>query len=120
MKPCEPPMFSSSPQLLITKHARERLQQRSISEYALSQVIAAPDKKLSEGNSTKFIRTYQGRKYHVVAQWKASEQKWLVISAWVRGEDDSEPLSVTLLLAPFRILWWLIKKLLLSITKHLL
>lgn len=98
--------------IILTTHAAERLRQRSISECAVAEVVGHPDKKyFDKNNSTKFIRNYNGRKYHVVAQWKPSEQKWLIVSAWVRGENDSEPLSTTLILLPFRVIWWVFKKL---------
>lgn len=96
--------------IILTTHAAERLRQRSISEYIVAAVIEHPDKSYTEkNNSKKFIRTYNGRRYHVVAQWKPSEQKWLIVSAWVRGENDSEPLSTTLILLPFRVIWWAVK-----------
>ncbi len=97
--------------IILTTHASERLKQRSIDVYEVAETIAQPDKKFSDSkNTTKFIRTYRDRKYHVVGQWKPSEQKWLVVSAWVRGETDREPLLVQLVLAPLRLLWWVIVK----------
>lgn len=97
--------------IILTTHASERLKQRSIDVYEVAETITHPDKKFSDSkNTTKFIRTYHGRKYHVVGQWKPSEQKWLVVSAWVRGENDSSPLFVQFALAPFKLLWWLFKR----------
>lgn len=97
--------------VILTTHASERLRQRSIDAYEVAETIAHSDKKFSDSkNTTKFIRTFRGRKYHVVGQWKPSEQKWLVVSAWVRGENDGEPLSTTILLSPIRLIWWLVKR----------
>jgi hypothetical protein len=96
--------------IILTTHASERLRQRSIDVHEVAETIAHPDKKFSDSKTTtKFIRTDRGRKYHVVGQWKPSERKWLVLSAWVRGENDSEPLYLQLVYAPFRLLWWLLR-----------
>ncbi len=96
--------------IILTTHASERLRQRSIDVYDVAETIAHPDKKFSDSkNTTKFIRILHGRKYHVVGQWKPSEQRWLVVSAWVRGENDSESLFVQIVLAPIRLIWWLLR-----------
>ncbi len=95
---------------IFTTHALERLRQRSISEYAVADTVLYPDKKFTDGKNTKFIKTIAGRKHQVIAHWKPAEQKWLIVSAWVRGENDSDPLYAQLLLAPFRLIWWLLKR----------
>lgn len=89
------------------------MQERSITMDHVAQVVNYPAKKFTQGKGiSKFIRELNGRKHHVVAQWKSAEKKWLVISVWVRGENDKEPISVQLIMAPFRLIWWLVKKLL--------
>lgn len=95
---------------IFTTHALERLKQRSISEYAVADTVSYPDKKFPDGKNTKFIKMIGGRKHHVVAHWKPADHKWLIVSAWVRGEDDSQPLYLQLLFAPFKLVWWLLKR----------
>ncbi len=98
--------------IVFTDHALDRVDSRSISADKVHATIHYPDKKKSKtdaADSQKFIRTINGRTYHVVATYLKKEHKWLVISAWVRGEDDQLPLSIQLLLLPFRIIWWLLK-----------
>jgi hypothetical protein len=88
------------------------MRERSISDDSIYWVIRDPDttKGNSQGTSpVKFIRTLAGRNYHVVAQWKKQEQAWLIVSVWVRGEADRESLSIQLILAPFRLLRWLLQ-----------
>ncbi len=89
------------------------MKERSISDDSVYWVIRDPDK--TKGNphghsAVKFIRTLNNRNYHVVAQWKKQEQSWLIVSVWVRGEDDREPFATQLVLAPFRLLWWILRK----------
>ena len=98
--------------LIFTSHALARMRERSISDSSVYQVIRTPDSRKGapdSGKPVKFIKLLNTRKYHIVAQWKKNEQKWLVISVWVRGEDDREPLAVQLLLLPFRLVWWILK-----------
>lgn len=99
--------------LIFTKHGLNRMLERSITAESVYQTVSYPNKEKNEGRgSKKFVRTISGRKYHVIAQWKSIEQKWLIISVWVRGENDRVPLSVQIVLLPFRLLWWVIKKIL--------
>ena len=87
--------------------------ERSITAESVYQTVNNPSGEKNEGKrSKKFVRTISGRNYHVIAQWKSIEQKWLIISVWVRGEDDKESLSVQIVLLPFRLLWWIFKKIL--------
>ena len=100
--------------LIFTKHALARMNERSISEDSIYWVIRDPD--TTKGNkdgygSVKFIRVLNNRNFHVVAQWKKEQSAWLVVSVWVRGEDDREPISTQIILGPFRVIWWLFKQL---------
>lgn len=99
--------------LIFTKHALSRMNERNISDDSIYWVLKDPDavKGNKEGSGpVKFIRVLNGRNYYVVAQWKKSEQAWLIVSVWVRGEDDKESLTTQLVLAPFRMLWWLLRQ----------
>lgn len=97
---------------IFTTHARQRLQQRSIpigdAELVLRQPAQTfPGKKV---NTTKFVRNVGGRNIQLVATYLQDQKKWLVVSAWVRGEEDRVPLVWHILVAPFKLMWWLIKK----------
>ena len=98
--------------LIFTTHASQRMNERSSAADKVESVIVSPHTvQKQNAHTSKFIKTINSRKYQVIAQWKAEQQKWLVISVWVRGEDDKEPFAVQLLLLPFRLIWWVIKKL---------
>ena len=98
--------------VIFTKHGLQRSKDRSISANRVYETINYPDKvKNKHAQQQTFIKEKYGRKYHVVATYKPEQKKYLVISTWVRGEDDRQPIVWQLITAPFRILWWLIKKL---------
>lgn len=95
--------------LVVTTHAAERMKQRSIGVDAVAAAISAPDKKYpgKQAGTTKFIKSVGKRRLHVIAQYITEEHRWLVISVWVRGEDDQAPLSWQLLSLPFKVAFWL-------------
>lgn len=96
--------------ITFTKHARERARLRHIAETNIEQILSSPDKKIElTGHKIKFLKTIGQRHYQVVATYLAKEQQWLVISVWVRGEEDKEPLVWVLISLPFRLLRWLLK-----------
>lgn len=99
--------------LIFTKHALARMNERSIQYDSIYWVLRDPDSvkgELQGSKPVKFIRLYTNRLYHVVAQWKKDQQAWLVVSVWVRGEDDKEAISTQLVLFPFRVIWWIIRR----------
>lgn len=76
-------------EVVFTKHARERLEQRKISEEMIIKAIEIPYKSYTQKDGgMKFICTINGRNVHVVVQPLLEERKWLVKTVWVRGEDD--------------------------------
>ena len=96
--------------LIFTNHAMDRLKDRSINYSHIADVVNYPDKKfLKDDQTNKFIKTINGRKIHTVANYLKKEKKWLIISVWVRGEDDKLPLVWKLIILPFRLIWWLVK-----------
>ncbi|MBQ6436435.1 DUF4258 domain-containing protein [bacterium] len=98
--------------IIYTKHARERIDLRRLSKTSIEDTILHPGKSFSEADETyKFIKKQGTRTYHVVAQYLPDQKAWLVISAWVRGEDDPQNWLWWLITAPFRLLWWLFKML---------
>lgn len=86
--------------VIFTDHALDRIRLRRISQEMIVTAIRQPDHKVLEGDGdTKFVKTISGRNVQVVSAYLADEKKWLVKSAWVRGEADSKPL--------LRLLGWL-------------
>jgi len=90
--------------LVFTKHAQERISGRVLTQDAIYLTVTAPDKTFPSKGNTKFIRTVNNRLIHVVAT-PIENQQWLVVSAWVRGEEDRESLVWQLLTLPFKLTW---------------
>ena len=97
--------------LIYSNHALERVQQRLLNQDDIALTVAQPDKKFptDKADQFKFIKTIRGRRYQVVAKSLPNQDAWLVISAWVRGEEDPESLLTTIILAPFRLIGEIIK-----------
>ena len=96
--------------IILTNHAYERAVSRSLALHSIYETVKFPDKKFKQATGeTKYIKTIQNRKYHVVATYKKDEDKYLVISTWVRGEEDKVPLLWQLITLPFKICWWIIQ-----------
>ncbi len=113
-------MSESYKNLIFTKHAYDRIKQRSVSMDAIYQTVKNPDKKQSKGEGKqKYFKTIRNRNYQVIATYKSDQNKFLVISAWVRGEDDRLPLAWILITSPFKFLFWIIRILLKIIFKLL-
>jgi len=94
--------------LVFTDHALDRSSSRTVNRDAIWETVNHPGQKYREaGETTKFIKTVGGRKIHVVANYLKNERQWLVISVWVRGENDQLPLLWQLLTLPFKIVFWL-------------
>lgn len=100
------------PAPILTNHARERLKQRSIREETIESVLRSPDRTEpgSKPESVKFVRTLGGRQIHVVAKYLQDQDRWLVLSVWVRGEDDKPSLAWQMLTVPFKAAWWLVRQ----------
>jgi hypothetical protein len=76
-------------EVVFTKHARERLEQRKISEEMILKAIETPYRSyIQSDGGMKFICRINGRDVHVVGQPLPEQRKWLVKTVWVRGEDD--------------------------------
>lgn len=95
--------------LVFSKHALARLSDRILTQDAVYQTIQSPDKTFPEKDSTKFIRTVNNRRIHVVAV-PIENQQWLIISTWVRGEEDRVPFVWQLITLPFRFILYVGKK----------
>ncbi len=76
--------------VVFTRHARERLDLRKLSEDMIIQVMRKPEKTYEEADGKiKFVGKAMGAKVHTVCKPIPEENKWLVITLWVRGEDDA-------------------------------
>jgi hypothetical protein len=97
------------PKIVLSKHALQRARLRKMELYAIEQLILHPDQKFSLGeNKFKFHKNISNRHYQAVATYLSKEDKWLIISAWIKGEEDQLPFIWLLISAPFRLLWWLL------------
>ncbi len=96
---------------IFSKHAIERAEKRSVSQFDVAQVLKYPEitQPTDKPGNIKFIKTINQRLIHVVATLLPQEKKWLIVSVWVRGEEDRAPLAWTLITLPFKLLLELIK-----------
>jgi hypothetical protein len=96
--------------LAITKHAKERMVLRSVPQSLVEAVLNNPDRTTptDKPNTTKFIKTIRQREIQVITRHLPLEKKTLVISVWVRGEDDPEDLTWRIISFPFALLWKLL------------
>ena len=106
-----PRLTDMAESLIFTTHAKERLKLRNLSEDTVRRVVQKPDrtKPGDKPESAVFIRKLDGRQIHVVGTYLPEQKKTLIVSTWVRGEEDPESLSWTILSAPFKLAWWLVK-----------
>jgi len=75
--------------VVFTKHARERMDLRNIGEDMVIQVMRNPNRIFdTKDEKIKFIGKTTGAKLHIIGKPIPEENKWLVISLWVRGEED--------------------------------
>lgn len=98
-------------QLIFTDHALQRMQLRSVSKDAIWRVLQHPERTIpsDKPDSTKFIRTINDREYHIIGTYLPDQDKTLIISLWVRGEDDPDSFWWWAITAPFKALWWALK-----------
>ncbi len=96
---------------IFTKHAQERAQLRSLTLDQIIRVLENPDTTIpfAHSSKSKFIKMVHDRQVHVVANYLGSQKKWLIISVWVRGEDDPVPFTWLVLTAPFKLILWIAK-----------
>ncbi len=73
-----------------TKHARERLDLRKLNEDMIIDVMRKPNTAHNIDNGKiKFTGKVMGANVYAICKPLSEENKWLVISLWVRGEDDA-------------------------------
>lgn len=98
--------------IILTNHARERLSLRKMAQSDIERVMRNPDQTLpgKKSGTTKFIKKIDGRNHQVVAKLLENKKDWLVLSVWVRGEEDFNLIEWVVLL-PFRIIGWVFRQL---------
>ena len=81
---------------------------RHLTKSGIQQTIDYPDRVYTrEDGAQKFIKKIGDKPYHVVAKLNPKNQEIVVISAWIRGEDDPVSGVWLLITAPFRLIRWL-------------
>ncbi len=91
---------------ILTTHARQRLKERWVTEDVIGSVLRSPDRTVpgSKPDTVKFIRTLNDRQVQVVGKYLPDQDRWLILSVWVRGEEDREPLMWRIISWPVRLL----------------
>src|SRR5258708_6649532 len=99
-------------EFIFTKHALQRLKERGISVDQAEMVLRNPSQTIpgKKPDTVKFMRDVNGRNMQLVGTYLADQKKWLIVSAWVRAEEDRIPLIWQVITAPFKLAWWLLKK----------
>ena len=76
--------------VIFTNHAKERMTLRKINQDMIITVMRSNTTKIFEQDDgkVKFVGKSMGAKVQAVCKPIPEENKWLVISVWVRGEND--------------------------------
>lgn len=98
--------------IILTHHAEERMKKRRMARSDIERVIGNPDKTYpgKKQGTVKFIKWIDGRQHQIIGKLLDNQKDWLVLSVWVRGEDDFN-LVEWLVFLPFRLVWKLVKML---------
>lgn len=101
-------MDSEYKNVVFSKHALQRLKRRKITQEAVVRTIKNPSEKESEENgNVRFVKDVNQREVHVIGNWLEDENRWIVVSAWVRGEEDPRPLWQWAFVLPYQLMRWL-------------
>jgi len=100
--------------VIFSDHALQRMRRRRIDDDLVVKVVRQPDDKQTEDNgNTRFIKQVKDRNVHVVGSYLPDDKKWLIVSTWVRGEEDPRPLWVQVIRLPVllvRGLWRMLRR----------
>lgn len=98
--------------IIFTNHAQDRMRLRKMARSAIEKTLANPDRSHpgKKVDTVKFVRKLDGRQHEVVAKWLKEQNAWLVLSVWIRGEEDFH-LFDWIITAPFKLLFRVIKNL---------
>lgn len=97
--------------IIFTNHAQERMDLRRLARSDIERTLSNPDRTIpgKKQGTVKFIKQIDGRNHQVVAKLLENQKDWLVLSVWVRGEDDFNWVE-WLALLPFKAVWWIGKE----------
>jgi hypothetical protein len=91
--------------VIFTDHAMQRLKRRRISQDMAVNALRKPDRKQDEDDGkVRFVREINGRNVQIVARYLDDDQQWMVVTGWVRGEEDPRRWWVHVLLLPWVVL----------------
>lgn len=99
--------------VIFTDHALQRLKRRRISQAMAVQALRHPDRQQPEDDDKiRFIKSIKDRNVQVVARHLSDEGQWMVVTAWVRGEEDPRRWWLHVLLLPWyvlRVVWRVVR-----------
>lgn len=97
--------------IFFTHHSRERMNLRKIAQSDIERTISSPDRSFpgKKRDTIKFIKHIDGRRHEVIGKFLKDQNAWLVLSVWVRGEEDRKPLLDQMVLLPFKVVFWIVK-----------
>lgn len=81
--------------LIFTTHAEQRRRSRKIAESDVELVLKHPDKTYpgKKPETVKFIKFIDDRQHQVIAKFLQDQNAWLILSVWIRGEEDRNWMS---------------------------
>jgi len=88
------------------------MHQRKLSHSDIEKTIFDPDRSFftEKRDTKKFIKDIRGRNHQIVAKLLENKKDWLVLSVWVRGEEDRGFNIVEwVVLLPFKLVWRTVK-----------
>lgn len=75
----------------LTHKARTWLHTHNVSQSEIIEILNAPQQKIEQPDGkVKFIsnRRADSRAIHIIAEWQSSQEKWLVITAWLARSQN--------------------------------
>lgn len=96
--------------IILTNHAEERMRYRKMARSDIERTLANPDKSFpgKKADTVKFIRTIDTRRHEVIGKYLADQKAWLILSVWIRGEEDKNWIT-ELFGMVWKVLRWLAK-----------
>lgn len=98
--------------IIFTTHAEERMRKRKMARFDIERTLKNPDQSFpgKKAETVKFIKHIDSRRHEVVAKYLKDQNSWLILSVWIRGEDDPASWIEWIVLAPFKLVVWCFKK----------
>ena len=94
--------------IVYTDHAHERIGLRRLSKTSIEQTIRHPDRvQKIENGETKYTKRMGSKLYQVVVKIDHQQEAIIVVSAWIRGQEDPPDYLWKFITLPFRLIRWL-------------